>query len=170
MRLPLLLLGLLSLGAACPARETGGKKMEATTTSHPWKDLWRGAGPPGSPTGAPPGLTIAYTREAWTRVITAFGPPLDAHAALPVSWGDQVILFVQGNEASPSTEAHIVSVSRAGGVVAVAATLRAGPADQPSLGAEVRPSVIASLPATVLAGAEVRFTLDGRALPVTHER
>ena len=165
----------LTPGVACATRETGRSKTERrtmeTATSYQWKDLWRGAGPATSPTGAPPGLTVAHTRKAWTRVIGAFGPPYDAHAELPVTWADEVILFVEGSEATPDAEVHLTSVRRSDGAVTIAATLRAGPAGQPSLGAEVRPWLIASAPAAALAGAtKVELTLDGRALPVTQAR
>jgi hypothetical protein len=88
-----------------------------------------------------------------------------------VDWDKEVILFVQASEDDPATEVHLTSISGNGERVTVAAVLRAGPADQPSLGVEARPLLIASASAAAFANKKpIRFTVDGRELAVQHER
>jgi hypothetical protein len=166
----LLLASMLSQIALFASGEPGGRKV-ATVTNYQWKDLWRGPGPAGSPTGSPPGLTIVHSKAAWTRLITAYGPPYDANANLSVDWEKDVVLFVQASEDDPATEVHLTSISGNGERVTVTAVLRAGPAGQPSLGVEARPLLIASAPAAAFADKKpVRFIVDGHELPVQHER
>jgi hypothetical protein len=166
----LVLVTLLVIAAGMMQADAGGENMPATT-NFPWKELWRGHGPAWSPTGAPPGLTIVHSQAAWTRVIKPFGPPLDAHVDLPVDWDKDVILFVQSHEDNLGTEVHLMSLSRTGDRVSIGAALQVGPQGPSTLGVEQRPWIIASAPAAAFAGdPQVSFTIDGRELPVTHER
>lgn len=143
----------------------------ATATNYQWKDLWRGPGPAWSPTGSPAGISIVYSKAAWTRLITAYGPPYDVHANLPVNWDKNLILFVQASDNAPSTEVHLTSISRDRESVTVTAVLHAGPNDQTTLSVNTRPWVIASAPAAAFRGKPtVRFTVDGREMPVAYER
>lgn len=143
----------------------------ATPANYQWKDLWRGPGPAWSPSGAPPGLTIVHSKAAWIRLITAFGPPYEEHKDLPVDWDKNLILFVQANEDHVDTEVHLKSLSRAKGAVAIAAELRRPSGATPTFGVEVRPWIIASAPSAAFAeNPKVRFTIDGRELPVSHVR
>lgn len=163
------LAGILILAAGAVTVRAGGHKM--TATSYQWKVLWQGHGPAGSPTGAPPGLTVVHSKAAWTRFITSYGPPYDAQTHLPVNWEKDVLLSVQTDEDNLGTEVLLKSVSRTGNVLAIAAVRRVGAEGPSTLGVEARPWILASVPAAALTGnPQIRFTLDDREAPVAHER
>lgn len=164
------LTGLAAVIISCDPAKAGGPKMAAATT-YQWKDLWRGSGPPKSPTGTPPGLTIVHSKEAWTRIMTAFGPLGEKRVNLEVDWGKDLILFVQANEDNPDTKVHLKSISSDGKTVTISAVLRNEPDAGISYEVMVRPWVIASVPAAAFAGNPVvKFSIDGRDLPVVHEK
>ena len=165
-----LILGVMAMGCSCDSVAEGGQKMAATNT-YQWKDLWRGSGPPKSPTGAPPGLTVVQSRAAWARIITAFGPPNDRHVDLPVDWEKECILFVQGPEDNPDTKVYLKSMSSDGKTITIAAELRDEPDAGISYEVVVRPWVIASAPAAPFSReTAVHFSIDGRAYPVAVEK
>lgn len=165
-----LLVGLAAMVFSCGPAAVGGQKM-AAVTHYQWKDLWRGSGPPRSPTGAPPGLTIVHSKAAWTRVITPYYRSDDNLNNPKVDWGNELILSVQADIDNPDSLVHLESISSDGKTMTIAAVLRLDPDNPISREVEVRPWLVASVPAAAFAGNPiVKFSVDGRDLPVVHEK
>jgi hypothetical protein len=142
----------------------------AASKSYKWKELWVGIGPP-SPSGAPPGLTISYTREAWKGVIGEFGPTHESKAELPVDWSKSVLLFVQCGENGVGVEPHLKALSRASDTVMIAVELRLPESGPSPLAVVVRPWLIAEAPKAAFDGnPRVRFTIGGDDCPVVEKR
>jgi len=166
----LLAIGLAATVISCDPAAVGGQKM-TTTSNYEWKDLWRGSGPPKSPTGAPPGLTIVQTKEAWTRAMTAFGAAGEKHLDLKVDWEKEAVLFVQGPEDNPDSKVYLTSISGDGKTTTIVAELRYQPDTGISSEVVVRPWLIASAPAAAFAGnPSVKFTINSRDYPVAYEK
>jgi hypothetical protein len=103
--------------------------------------------------------------------MTAFGPQTEDLMNLQVDWGKNLILFVQSGIDTPATEIHLKSVSGNGKQVTIAAVTRTDPNNPASIEIAVRPSMIASAPAAAFAGnLTVKFSIDGRDMPVAHEK
>jgi hypothetical protein len=166
----ILVVGLAATVSSFDPVAAGGQKL-AATNSYQAKDLWRGMGPPKSPTGAPPGLTIAQTKAAWSGVMTAFGATGEKHVDLKVDWDNECVLFIQGPPDNPDTKVYLKSISSDGKTTTVAAELRYEPNTGISSEVVVRPWLIASVPAAAFAGNRpVKFSIDNRDYPVDYEK
>ena len=164
-----LVAGLAAMVFSCDRAAVGGQKMAAN--QYQWKDLWRGTGPPRSPTGAPSGLTIVHSKAAWTRVITPYYRSDDNLNNPKVDWAKELILSIQADIDNPDSLVHLQSISSDGKTMTIAAVVRLDPDNPVSREVEVRPWLVASAPAAAFAGnPTVKFSIDGRDMPVFHEK
>ena len=165
------LIGLTAILTSCDPVSAGGGANMAASTKHNWKDLWRGSGPPRSPNGAPPGLTVVHSKTAWTRIITPYHPSQPDVANPKVDWSNEVLLSIQAVIDNPDSLVEIQSFTSDGKTVTIAATLRPDPTKQVSQEVEVRPWLLASTPAAAIrAAAVIKFTLNGSEHPVFQEK